>query len=61
MKIFPGIMARYFNGLFHITGVEKSNKITGWTFTLKGEHIIPELSTLLLFGLGALGFIGYGW
>jgi len=22
---------------------------------------IPEPSTLLLFGVGALGFIGYGW
>jgi len=23
--------------------------------------VIPESSTLLLFGIGALGFIGYGW
>jgi hypothetical protein len=39
-------------GTFELTGVNNA------TFTAEP---IPEPSTLLLFGFGALGFIGYGW
>ncbi len=44
-----------------VTSTLGFDDITGWTFTLQANHVVPEPSTLLLFSAGALGLLGYHW
>ena len=49
----------------HVQGIGDDGEGSGWVTTRDGDEPVPEASTMLLFGSGAIGLFGYmrrkGW